>query len=225
MRTRNLATAAAVGLLAIAAPATAQVAPSCDLDAADAAFDNTTTLSPSPAAPTAAQPSAALDLRRMTFSRDAITGKTNVRLSVTNLSRRIPLGSTSVVWTVQWTSDSGTYFVRAVNDLANNLVYEWGVLVPPVDLGVTAVLPRFEYRGATQGAFKEGVDGTIDLLIPDALSTSGTQFRDIAAQASEGRQAVPNAVATPTRGLSSPSDRLPDGTDFEGPWVTAPCGI
>ena len=223
MRTRILATAAAVGLLAIAAPANAAESTDCGFDLADAAFDNTTTLSPSPAAPTAFQPSTALDLRNLALRHDA-KGTTTAVLDITNLSRKIPAGSTSVNWTVQWTAADGTItFVRAVNDLANNLVFEWGVQTPPVDLVVTSVLPRYEYRAATTGTFTEGPDGRIEITIPASLSAPGTVFKDIYAQSSEGRQVVPNALATPTRGLSNPSDRLPDGTDLAGPWTVAAC--
>lgn len=156
-----------------------------------------------------------LDITGLFLKHDPAQGDdaTTVNIQIAELNMDLPIGATGLTWTFQWNGADGvTRFVRAIRDITGNIAFEHGELVPPIgDL----VLPRYEYRGPTGGAIFEGTDGVVQIVIPkepDGLATK--KLKSGFAQASENRQVVPNALATPTRGLSSPVDRIPDGEAF-----------
>lgn len=214
---------ASVALLApvpAASAADEKPVPRCGLVIVDAGDDATSQV------PAAARPlPGALEITRTFFDHEPAvapaTPVTAVNVQVRDLSTTLPLGATSVNWTVQWTSPTGpTRFVRAVVDYTGSTIYEFGELVPPVG---GLVLPRYEPRGTTTGKLVTGPEGVISIVIPATWDgAAGSKLTDIYAQASEGRQVVPNMVNTPTRGLSSPADRAPDAGDV-AKWTVAGC--
>lgn len=220
MLTSRLVAAAIAASLFAAAPALAQTGkpvPSCGLTVDDPLGDNTSLV------PTQVRPRpAALDIERTFF--DHTDDSTTINIQVANLTLDIPLTTTGMVWTTEWTGEDGvTRFVRAVLDITGNVAYEHGARVPPTETPVGGVLPRYEYRGGTTGRMFLGQSGVVQIDIPATLGgAAGSVLSGISTGASESRQAVPNAVTTPTRGLSFPADRAPNGT-ATSKWTVAAC--
>jgi hypothetical protein len=208
-----LAALAALALPASAAAQSPVPQPRCGLSVADPAGDSTSQV---PAQARALPP--ALDITRVFFDHEpGRAGATTVNIRVKDLSTALPLGTTSINWTAVWTSPSGPQrFVRAVVDYQGSTIFEFG---EAITLGIT----RFEPRGVTTGKLFPGPDGVISIAIPDTWDgAAGTLLDGIYVQASEGRQVIPNAVSSPTRGLSQQADRAPDGTDTAR-WTVAGC--
>lgn len=222
MALRHVLPIAVAAALAAAAPAAAQEpakpAPGCGLSLTDAVGDATSQI------PAQARPiPAALDITRLFFDHaPGRAGATTVNIGIKDLSTTLPTGATGLNWTVQWTSPTGPVrFVRAVVDYAGTTLFEFGEVVPPIG---GLVLPRFEPRGVTTGKLHTGPDGVITIAIPDTWDGApGTLLTEGYAQASEGRQVVPNAVSTPTRGLSQPADRAPNVDETPARWLVKGC--
>jgi hypothetical protein len=207
---------AAVAALALPAPALAQEQapqPRCGLSFSDPANDSTSQV---PTQARALPP--ALDITRVFFDHaPGRAGATTVNIRVRDLSTALPLGTTSINWTAVWLSPAGNQrFVRAVADYQGSVIFEFGEAIVQ---GIT----RFEPRGVTTGKLFPGPDGVVSIAIPDTWDgAAGTLLDGIYVQASEGRQVIPNAVSSPTRGLSQQADRAPDGTDIKA-WTIAGC--
>lgn len=216
MRALRLIPVAVAAAVLCPAPALAQdpakPQPRCGPLILDATGDSTSQV------PTQVRPRPpALDITRVFLDHEpGRAGATTVNIEVADLSLALPLGTTGLNWTAQWMSPTGRVrFVRAVLDYANSVIYEFGELVPGTDVPgvITNVLPRYEPRGHTIGQMFLGPQGLIRIAIPDTWDGApGTQLNELYAQGSEARQFVPNAVNSPTRGLSNPADRAPDGT-------------
>jgi hypothetical protein len=224
MRVLRLAPAALAGALLLPAPALAQApekpVPRCGPSLADPAGDTASQV------PTQVRPRPpALDITRVFLDHAPGTaGATTINVEVTDLSTALPTGTTGLNWTVQWTSPAGpTRFVRAVTDYLGSTIFEFGEVIPGTSVPAAgAVLPRYEPRGQTVGRLFPGPQGIVQIAIPDTWDGAlGTRLADLYAQASEARQVVPNAVNSPTRGLSQASDRAPDGSGTAS-WTIAP---
>lgn len=214
--TRVLAAAALAAAMVVpsASAQTAAPVPGCGLVSVDPADDSTSQI------PTAVRPKpGALEIERAFF--DHTDGVTTVNIQVLDLSTALPVGTTSLHWTTQWVGADGvTRFVRAVTDYTGQLIFEHGELVPPIG---GLVLPRYEAKGATTGTLFTGPHGVVQIVIPPSVGgAAGTKLTGIYSQASDGRTVVPNAAPTPSRGLSTVSDRVPDSPDT-ATWTVKGC--
>jgi hypothetical protein len=136
-----------------------------------------------------------LDLLDGFFLYDAGKAETTVNVHVKNLDKTVPEGSTSIQWQVEWTGSSGALtWVRAVTDFSGLVTYDFGGQQP------TAATTFNVRQGATTGAFIEGPDGVVQMVIPATLEPKGTTLKGLVAHAYEPVQAVPGAAPTPVKG-------------------------
>jgi predicted acyl esterase len=165
-----------------------------------------------------AQPSARenLDLLGAFFKFDAAEGAeaATVNVRVKNLSKEIPPGRTSVVWAVRLrTPESGGTTVWATVNLAGSVTYHYGH---------SELLVEGTYRavrdGATTGAFFEGADGIVQIVLPAEAQIAGEVIGPPVVNAVEAVEPVPSL---PFRGGQWYVSDRDEGDD---PWkVGAPC--
>ena len=166
-----------------------------------------------------------LDITKVWFDYDPGAGEKalTANIGISDLSERVPSGSTGVVWNVAFEVGGARRFVRVLIDFSGGPYYEYGTYIPVSD---TNPLARYQYEGATEGQFFEGKDGVIQIVVPKAVADSGAVLKGPFASAASSRQAVPGSIGTPTRGLSSPVDQAPDGSPDDAvgkDFTVAPC--
>ena len=132
---------------------------------------------------------------------DAMT----INIGVKNLDKTIPEGSTSSQWQLDYTGAAGTAaWVRAVVDFAGLVTYDYGGVQ---DGGATTVNVR---SGGTRGAFFEGPDGIVQIVIPPEVEPKGTTLKAMTVNTYEPAQAIPPAAPTPVKGGQLyPQDNAP----------------
>ena len=116
-------------------------------------------------------------------------------LQIANLSTDIPPGATAISWYVSAGAAAGDTWVRALTDFTGIVSYEYGhyEIVGPQTQSVR--------DGSTQGAFFEGADGVIQIVLPaDADGKPGTVHKTKTVTAYEARQVLPGASPTPAKG-------------------------
>ena len=166
-----------------------------------------------------------LDIITGWFAYDAAKGDKAVtaNLLINDLSDRTPSGSTGMVWNFVYVVGEETRFVRTLIDFSGTY-YEYGTYIPVSD---TNPLARYQYDGGTEGQMVEGPDGVVTMVVPKAAGAeAGKELKTPFATASASKQALPGAVPSPTRGLSTAIDTAPDnGEPGVGGklWKVGPC--
>ena len=136
-----------------------------------------------------------LDLIDGFFKFDAGKNETTVNIRVKELTKQVPQGSNSIQWQTEWTGKSGALtWVRAVTDFSGLVTYDYG---GQEQAGVTTANVR---QGGTTGAFFEGPDGIVQIVIPETVEPKGTVLKSIVTHAYEPVQAIPGAAPTPVKG-------------------------
>lgn len=138
-----------------------------------------------------------LDLVNGFFNYDASQGDaaTTVNIRVKNLDKTVPEGSTSVQWQAQWTGSAGVLqWVRAVTDFSGIVTYDYGGQEP------TPATTFNVRQGGTTGAFFEGPDGIVQIVIPASVEPKGTVLKGLTVYGYEPVQALPGAAPTPVKG-------------------------
>ena len=166
-----------------------------------------------------------LDIITGWFAYDAAKGDKGVtaNLLINDLSTRVPSGATGIVWNVVFVVGDQTKFVRTLVDFSGTY-YEYGTYYPVSD---TNPIARYQYEGVTEGAMVEGPNGVLTIIVPkETGAVPGADLKTPFATGSASKQAVPGAVPTPSRGLSTNIDTAPDnGAPGVGGkmWKVAPC--
>jgi hypothetical protein len=156
-----------------------------------------------------------LDLIDGFFKYNAADKETTVNIHVKNLTKDVPEGSTSVQWQTEWTGSSGALtWVRAVTDFSGLVTYDYGGQEP------TPATTFNVRQGATEGAFFEGPDGIVQIVIPAELEPAGTTLKGLVTHAYEPVQAVPGAAPTPVKGGQLYEQDIATGKNFT---IGAPC--
>lgn len=215
---------AAFALLAalIAVPAVAQDAkptPKCPVSVTDPVGDHNET------AGDGDNEDFNLDITKVWFDYDPTKGEKGLtaQVAVADLSKRVPSGSTGIVWNTAFDVGEARKFVRVLIDFSGGPYYEYGTYIPSSD---TNPLPRYQYEGKSEGQMFEGKDGVVQVVIPPVVATPGQTLKGPFSSGGAARQVVPGTIGTPTRGLSTTVDLAPDGspTDAVGKdYVIAPC--
>ena len=118
-----------------------------------------------------------------------------LNLQIANLDKTIPPGATAVSWYVATGQADGDQWLRALTDFTGVVSYEYGHF--------TIIGPQTQSLrdGATQGAFFEGPDGVIQIVLPkDGLGKPGTTLKALNIIGYEARQVLPGASPTPAKG-------------------------
>jgi len=160
-------------------------------------------------------PNANLDLTGGFFKHEPAKAgdATTINLVLKELDKTIPDGSTFVSWNLYWTGgDDVERFVRAVTDFSGVLSYEFGQVE---NAGVVTVSRAL---GVMPGAFFEGKDGVVQLVIPqDHDGKAGTTLKGPNAITYTGSPGIA-AAPTPTRGPLTAVD-----TSVGKPYTIGPC--
>ncbi len=138
-----------------------------------------------------------LDLIGGFYKFDAAKGEeaATFNLQIANLSKDIPDGSTAVSWYVASGANAGDTWLRALTDFTGVVSYEYGhyEIVGPQTQSVR--------DGGTTGAFFEGADGVIQIVMPaDGPGKPGTVQKTQTITTYEARQVLPGAAPTPAKG-------------------------
>lgn len=166
-----------------------------------------------------------LDIITGWFAYDASKGDKAVtaNLLINDLSKRVPSGATGIVWNVVFVIGDQTRFVRTLVDFSGTY-YEYGTYHPVSD---TNPIARFQYEGTTEGQMVEGPNGVLTVVVPkETGAVPGADLKTPFATGSASKQAIPGAVPSPSRGLSTNIDTAPDnGAPGVGGklWKVAPC--
>lgn len=145
------------------------------------------------------KPTPNLDLVAGFYKYDAAKGDeaTTVNFIIKDLSTDIPEGATSLAWMLRYGgSDGAEHWVRAATDFSGVVTYDYGGLT---DASATTFSTRV---GSTQGAFFEGENGVIQLVIPTANGDGkvGYSLKGATAYGYEANSPVPQAAPTPIKG-------------------------
>lgn len=138
-----------------------------------------------------------LDLSEGFLKYDAAQGAeaATINLRVANLHKTIPKGATAIVWQMNYVGSQGTNaWVRAMTDFSGLVSYEYG------GLEETPAIPFNVRRGATTGAFFEGKDGIVQIVIPESLEPKGQVLKTFKISTYEAVQTLPGAAPTPVKG-------------------------
>jgi hypothetical protein len=153
------------------------------------------------AAPGAAQVSPGgrenLDYTGGFFKYDASKGDeaATLNLQIANLSKTIPMGATAVSWYVATGQAEGDQWLRALTDFSGIVSYEYGHFT------IAGPQTQSLRDGSTKGAFFEGADGVIQIVLPkDGLGKPGTALKGLNIIGYEARQVLPGASPTPAKG-------------------------
>lgn len=172
-----------------------------------------------PAGTTGGSP-ANLEILEVFVKHDASKGDeaTTMNIVIKDLNQAVPAGATGLNWTVSYMVGDTQRFVRAVRDYTGSVIFEHGMVV---DLEATTTsVPS----GQTPGKLFEGPNGVIQIVVPKEFGAAGAKIDGVSVVAGASRQAVPNAIQTPTRGLSSIYDRVPDEANtFSAPFMVSAC--
>ncbi|MFP5372788.1 MAG: hypothetical protein ACLGI3_18865, partial [Actinomycetes bacterium] len=193
-----LAAAAAIASAVAVSPATAVDEKKPDVACFGTFFKDkagdTARGNPSPAAQ--GQPAGDnLDLTEGFFKYDAAKDENTVNIRVKDLNKEVPQGATSVQWQFEYTGKDGvTAFVRAHTDFSGLVTYDYG---GQEDGGVTTVNVR---QGGTTGAFFEGPDGIVQIVLPKEKEPKGTTLKGFTIYGYETVQVIPGAAPTPIKG-------------------------
>ena len=167
-----------------------------------------------------------LDIITGWFAYDASKGDKAVtaNLVLADMSDRTPAASTGAAWNFVYSDGpDSNRFVRRLLDFSGEY-YEYGTFMPISD---TNPLARYQYEGTTEGQAFEGPNGVISIVVPKAAGAElGKELKTPFATASASKQALPGAVPSPTRGLSTAIDTAPDnGEPGVGGkvWKVGPC--
>jgi hypothetical protein len=136
-----------------------------------------------------------LDLIDGFFKYDAAKKETTVNIRVTDLTKDVPEGSSSAQWQAEWVGSSGALtWVRAVTDFSGLVTYDHGgqETTPANTVNVR--------KGGTEGAFFEGPQGIVQIVIPADVEPAGTTLKSVVTHAYEPVQAAPGAAPTPVKG-------------------------
>ena len=143
--------------------------------------------------------------------------ETTVNIHVKNLTKDVPEGSTSVQWQTEWTGSAGALtWVRAVTDFSGVVTYDYGGQEP------TPATTFNVRQGGTEGAFFEGPDGIVQIVIPADVEPPGTTLKGITTHAYEPVQAVPGAAPTPVKGGQLYEQDIATGKSFT---IGSPCPL
>ena len=131
------------------------------------------------------------------FKFDAAKGDeaSTLNLQIADLSKTIPAGATALSWYAATGQADGDQWLRALTDFTGVVSFEYGHF--------TIVGPQTQSLrdGATQGAFFEGPDGVIQIVLPkDGLGKPGTALKAMNIIGYEARQVLPGASPTPAKG-------------------------
>ncbi len=138
-----------------------------------------------------------LDLIDGFMKYDAAKGDeaSTVNIRVKNLDKTVPEGSTAIQWRMDYVGKSGVLgWVRAHTDFSGVMTFDFG---GQQDGGATTFNVR---QGGTTGAFFEGPDGLIQIVIPADLEPKGQVLKTMVIHAYEPVQALPGAAPTPVKG-------------------------
>ena len=138
-----------------------------------------------------------LDLIDGFMKYDAAKGDeaSTVNIRVKNLTKDIPNGSNALQWQMDYVGKSGALgWVRAQTDFSGLVTYDYG---GQQDGGATTFNVR---QGGTTGAFFEGADGIVQIVIPAALEPKGQVLKAMVIHAYEPVQGLPGAAPTPIKG-------------------------
>jgi hypothetical protein len=131
------------------------------------------------------------------YDKDKGEEATTINIVVKNLNTDIPPGATSIAWMMRYGGSDGTeHWVRAATDFSGVVTYTYGNLT---DAGATSFSTR---QGDTPGAFFEGENGVVQLVIPTANGDGKPGFTIKAATVYgyEANSPIPQAAPTPIKG-------------------------
>ena len=143
------------------------------------------------------------------FFKYGADGEVTANIQVANLDKSVADNSSGTNWYVVWeAADGAIQYVSAALDSAGAVTYDFGTLANNV----------FSPEGTTSGAFFEGPDGVIQIVIPAAFGgTDGTELKSPYVEVFVSTSlVVVSSLAT--------ADRAPDGDGQGGAsYTVAPC--
>ena len=106
---------------------------------------------------------------KQAFFKYGADGEVTANIQVANLDKAVPDNSSGTNWYVVWeAADATIRYVSAALDSEGAVTYDYGTLANNV----------FSPEGTTGGAFFEGADGVIQIVIPAAIGgTDGTELK------------------------------------------------
>jgi len=164
-------------------------------------------VSAGPAGDPAAKP-ANLDLVDGFLKYDEAQGDdaATVNIRVADLSTAIPQGATAIIWQANYLGSAGVAaWVRAITDFSGLITYDYG------GVEETPAIPFNVRQGGTTGAFFEGENGIVQIVVPPTVEPKGTTLKTFTVTTSEAVQALPGAAPTPVKGGSLYEDDSASG--------------